>query len=66
MANMSYCRFQNTAKDLQDCLDHIDDENLSAEENRAKARLVRLCQEIASLFDDGDADGDWDGSEFGV
>ena len=24
MANMSYCRFQNTSKDLQDCIDEIE------------------------------------------
>ena len=24
MANMSYCRFENTAKDLRDCLENMD------------------------------------------
>jgi len=26
MANMSYCRFENTVKDLRDCADHIDNQ----------------------------------------
>jgi len=25
MSNMSYCRFENTASDLQDCLDAVED-----------------------------------------
>jgi len=52
MGNMSYCRFQNTAVDLQDCYDHIDEEGLSKDENRARTHLVTLCREIAALFDD--------------
>jgi len=27
MANMNYCRFQNTAQDLQDCRNNFDDDN---------------------------------------
>jgi ElaB/YqjD/DUF883 family membrane-anchored ribosome-binding protein len=52
MPNLSYCRFQNTADDLADCRDHIDDEHLSAKEDRARTRLITLCREIAALFDD--------------
>lgn len=52
MANMSYCRFQNTVVDLQDCFDHIDDEDLSKEENRARTHLVTVCRQIAAMFDD--------------
>lgn len=40
MANMSYCRFQNTSQDIQDCIDNIDAE-LSAAEHAARKRLVR-------------------------
>jgi hypothetical protein len=25
MANMSYCRFENTARDFRDCVDNIND-----------------------------------------
>lgn len=45
MANMGYCRFQNTVEDLRDCADHLQDE-LSPEEERARQRLVELCLEI--------------------
>lgn len=52
MANMIYVRFQNTVTDLRDCYEHIDNENLSKEENRARTRLITLCRQIAALFDD--------------
>lgn len=52
MANMSYVRFQNTVTDLRDCYEHIDNENLSKEENRARTHLVTVCRQIAALFDD--------------
>jgi hypothetical protein len=29
MPNMSYCRFVNTYQDLQECFEHMDDEDLS-------------------------------------
>ncbi len=47
MANMSYCRFENTVHDLRDCEEHIADEDLSAEEEAARKRLIKLCQKIA-------------------
>ena len=48
MSNMSYCRFQNTLQDMQDCLNamrgasSISDMNLSDDEYQA-------FQEMASL-----------------
>ena len=48
---MSYCRFQNTANDLSDCLDNIT-ESLGKDEHRARARLVRLCHQIIESEDD--------------
>lgn len=52
MANMSYCRFQNTVSDLRDCADVLRDiadlEDIDSEdEQRAAKRLIRLCCEIA-------------------
>ncbi|MCI9120454.1 MAG: hypothetical protein HFG00_02845 [Oscillibacter sp.] len=36
MANMSYCRFQNTRPDVEDCLDALRDEKrLSTDEAKA-------------------------------
>lgn len=49
MANMSYCRFQNTAHDLKDCLIAIDNnecQNLSREEIRALEELRELAEEL--------------------
>jgi len=47
MANMSYCRFQNTLIDLRDCEENMDDDDLSPEEALAKKKLIELCKKIA-------------------
>jgi hypothetical protein len=57
MTNMSYCRFTNTAADLEDCFGHIDDD-LSLEEARAKVRLLRLCVAISDSYSVEDAEAD--------
>lgn len=54
MENMSYCRFQNTLKDLHDCeramLDGEEDK-LSPEEAKARRNLIRACSRIASEYE---------------
>ena len=50
MANMSYCRFQNTLQDLRECYEHMDDSDLSDEEKAARKRLAKLCDQIASDY----------------
>jgi len=45
MANMSYCRFQNTEGDLEDCYDNWDSPT-SEEELDARARLYEMCETI--------------------
>lgn len=55
MSNMSYCRFQNTLRDLKDCLDALCDidgnlSELSKEEARAADGLILVCEEIAGNF----------------
>lgn len=52
--NMSYCRFQNTAKDLQDCADNLEADDLSDDEARARKWLIKLCQQIVN-------DAEWAG-----
>ena len=48
MANMSYCRFQNTLGDLEDCFENIDDiQNMSDEEKEAREQLIDICCDIA-------------------
>lgn len=63
MANMSYCRFQNTLTDLYDCQnvleDSVDnDENVisSSEERRCAKRLIEICREISDHFEESDID----------
>ena len=59
MANMVYCRFQNTLADLDDCFDHINDRDLSDAEKNARKHLLALCAEIcddAGMFDNEDND----------
>jgi hypothetical protein len=42
---MSYCRFHNTVKDLEDCWEHWDNE-LSEEEYIAKKRMIYIAKQI--------------------
>lgn len=47
MSNMSYCRFENTSRDLADCEDHIFDGDLSSDyEKTGRINLVRSCCSI--------------------
>ncbi|MBT2749994.1 MULTISPECIES: hypothetical protein, partial [unclassified Lysobacter] len=56
MANMSYCRFQNTALALSNCEEVLEDmvdsdpERLSDEELLAAQRLVTSCLNIVQLL----------------
>ena len=58
MSNMSYCMFQNTLIDLEECyyklLDHDMESSLkdflSPEEARAAERLLEICSWIYSEF----------------
>lgn len=47
MSNMSYCRFENTAKDLRNCLDNFDNSNLSETEEAAREHIIEMAVEIA-------------------
>lgn len=46
MSNMSYCRFENTERDLNDCYIHINDGGLSKSEKEARQRLIDTCNSI--------------------
>lgn len=50
MTNMSYCRFENTLRDLRDCSEHLYEtkEELGEYEWAAKLKLIKLCLEIVS------------------
>ena len=47
---MSYCRFENTAKDLGDCLDAIENgvhtEDLNSYERNGLEDLLSICETI--------------------
>ena len=54
---MSYCRFQNTLADLQDCFDALaeidgDTFELSGSERIAAEKLIELCSELHYAYDD--------------
>lgn len=61
MGNMSYCRFENTERDLRDCAAHILDKGLSPSEADARLALIDICADIlTSLQIDVDLDaGDY-------
>ena len=55
MPNMSYCRFENTVKDMNDCLNAIEDRevnDLSDYELRALKEFLELGQVIVDYEDD--------------
>ena len=47
MSNMGYCKFQNTSGDLRDCVDSMDDTDLSVEEKAARKRVIKICVDVA-------------------
>lgn len=55
MGNMSYCRFENTAQDLQDCVRAIemnDVYDFSQWELVGFEKLVRLAKKIVDMNDE--------------
>jgi hypothetical protein len=40
MANMSYCRFNNTNIDLEECLDAIDEREIASKSEGEKAKMM--------------------------
>lgn len=46
---MSYCRFNNTALDLADCIENWDEGVSSKEEARKRKHLVELAEELIEL-----------------
>ena len=52
MPNMSYCRFENTRRDMEDCLHAIEygeAEDLSKYEHEALKDFLDLAKEIVNL-----------------
>ena len=58
--NMAYCRFRNTLKDMQDCLENIDKDfrektPLSKDEWAAREEMISVCQDIIDSMSDVDS-----------
>ena len=49
MANMGYCRFENTVSDMEDCIEHIDD-TLEGVEATKHAEFIALCVTVAREY----------------
>jgi len=51
MANMSYCRFQNTLHDLRDCIWALEDGELEngGSEVKAAIEMLEACKEYIDL-----------------
>ena len=49
---MSYCRFENTLKDLKDCLHHLMEDDVSESEEEARIELIKTCVDIALDYGD--------------
>ena len=47
--NMSYCKFQNTTNDVQDCINSLFDAKLSGEEKAARRLLVEQAYAIIEM-----------------
>ena len=67
MGNMSYCRFENTSSDMEECVEALDEAGWDTEEmiNQASSeherdgirKFIRLCHEVfesTKYFDDWD------------
>ncbi len=51
MSNMSYCRFENTLRDLQDCIMALEDGELQSggSEMNSAMRMMEACEEYINL-----------------
>jgi|TARA_R110000787_G_scaffold265128_1_gene371069 hypothetical protein len=56
MGNMSYCRFENTVRDLRDCLEAIENGEMTnlgdGRENDALEDLLSLANDIVACRDE--------------
>lgn len=61
MSNMSYCRFENTYKDLQDCFEALDSLEISNENEKYYAKkLLKLCGEISDQYEIASINDDYE------
>ena len=51
MPNMSYCRFENTMRDLRDCLEHIHKQCDNTYDESSRQEMIEMFNEISQDFD---------------
>jgi ferredoxin len=59
MANMSYCRFENTLNDLEDCAEHLHEPE-SKTEIACRDKMVETCRCIVDDWDESVEEDDDD------
>ena len=55
MPNMTYCRFENTYSDLEDCVSSLESKNLeelSDQEKKFAKAMRELCEEYLELTEE--------------
>ena len=57
MTNMSYCMFENTDQDIQQCINaiesgEVDINDMSSYEKSAFMRISESCKELVELIED--------------
>lgn len=52
MANMSYCRFENTYNDLVDCMENIEEPASNDRDERFRIRMIKLINDNRDLFEE--------------
>jgi len=58
MANMSYCRFENTSIDLRDCVNALEEGDYpeSDYEKQAAKCMIDLCKRYVQAYENIDLD----------
>lgn len=56
MANMGYCRFQNTLSDFEDCIDNLDNID-SLDEKKAAKYLYDAAKEYIEKYEELEEEG---------
>ena len=52
MANMSYCRFENTLNDLVDCINNIHEEAENMRDERCRKQMIRYLFENIDFIEE--------------
>jgi hypothetical protein len=63
MSNMSYCRFENTTKDMWECIDALEEADWNMDslkldaseyEQPAMDRFIKLCRRVVKVMGETD------------